>query len=143
MVAKRKTRASLSKSREHQQHFIEEVFDDNLLPDAEELKKLQLLDPDIIEWIKERATSEQQFRHKSYSERIKLVAHYERGNRYINYASLFFSFLLLGGGLFLSYFLIKEGHEVLGTVFTGGILVTIGSLYLSKVKSNNNEKTPS
>lgn len=142
MAAKRKTRASISKSREQQQHFVEETFDDTLLPDAEELKKLKQLDPKIIDWIKARAEAEQAFRQKNFLEKIKLVSRNERGNRYINYASLFFSFLLLGGGLFLSYFLIKEDHEVLGTVFTGGILVTIGSLYLSKVKSNNNEKTP-
>jgi uncharacterized membrane protein len=141
-MAKQSRKAQVSRSKHHQGHIIEEVFDDNLLPDASEIKKLSELDPNIIQWLKERAEKEQEFRHKTFASRVKLVSKTERGLRWINYLGLLCSFLLLGGGMFLSYTLIMNEHEVLGSVFSGVILVPIASIFMSKVKSNNNEKTP-
>jgi uncharacterized membrane protein len=141
-MAKQRRRAHISNSRNHQGQVIEEVFDDNLLPDASEIKKLAELDPDIMNWLKQRAEAEQGFRHKAYNNRVTIVSKTERGLRWINYFGLFFSFLLLGGGMYLSYVLIIEDHEILGSVFSGFMLLAIGSLFMSKVKSNNNEKTP-
>lgn len=141
-MAKQHRRAQISRSKNHQGHIVEEVFDDNLLPDAAEIKKLSELDPDIIQWLKQRAEKEQDFRHKSFTSRVKLVSRTERGLRWINYCGLLFSFFLLGGGMYLSYILIIEGHEVLGSIFSGLMLFAIASLFMSKVKSNNNEKTP-
>lgn len=141
-MAKQHRRAHISRSKNSQGHIVEEIFDDNLLPDAREIKALVELDPDIVQWLKQRAEKEQDFRHKSYTNRVKLVAKTEKGLRWINYLGLFFSFLLLGGGMYLSYTLIINEHEVLGSIFTGSVLIAIASIFMSKVKSNNNERTP-
>ena len=141
-MAKQSRRAHISKSSDHQGQTIEEVFDDNLLPDATEIQKLAELDASIVQWLKERAEKEQEFRHNTFLKKIHLVHKTERGLRWINYLGLLFSFLLLAGGMFQSYTLIKEGHEVLGSIFSGVMLVAVASIFMSKVKSNNNEKTP-
>lgn len=39
----------------YEQH---ESYDDSMLPDASELDKLKALDPNIIDWIKERTAKE-------------------------------------------------------------------------------------
>ena len=44
--------------------------------------------------------------------------------------------------MYLSYTLIIEKHEVIGSIFSGVMLIAIASIFMSKVKSNNNEKTP-
>ena len=54
-MAKQSRKAQLTRSNTHQGHTIEEVFDDNLLPDATEIQKLSELDPNIMTWLKERA----------------------------------------------------------------------------------------
>ena len=118
---------------------VEEIFDDNLLPDASDISKLKQLDPDIINWLKSRAEQEQTFRHKYHSRRIRLVERDERGSRWVNYLGMFFSFLLLSGFGYLSYFLISENHEVLGSIFSGAILIAIAQVFLSKVITKNSK----
>jgi len=141
-MAKQRRRAQVSKTKNHQGHYVEETFEDNLLPDASEIEKLSKLDPNIIQWLKSRAEKEQDFRHKTFTKRVNLVSKTERGLRRINYLGLLFSFILLGGGMYLSYTLITEDHEILGSIFSGVMLISIASIFMSKVKSNNNEKTP-
>lgn len=141
-MAKQRRRAQVSQSENHRGHIVEEVFDDNLLPDASEIAKLSQLDPTIIDWLKERAEKEQNFRHTAFENKVDLVSKNEKGNRWINYLGLICSFFLLGGGMFLSYTLIVNNHEILGSVFSGVMLISIASIFMSKVKSNNNEKTP-
>lgn len=45
------------------QHENLETFDDNLLPEATEIKELFELDRTILSWLKNRAEKEQDFRH--------------------------------------------------------------------------------
>ena len=141
-MAKGRRKAQITQSRGQRGHMVEEVFDDSLLPDASEIQKLSVIDPNIMTWLKERAEKEQNFRHSAFSTKLNLVSKTEKGLRWINYLGLFFSFILLGGGMFLSYILIKEKHEIIGTIFSGVMLVAIASIFMSKVKSNNNETTP-
>ena len=141
-MAKGRRKAQMTQSKGHRGQMVEEVFDDNLLPDATEIQKLANIDPNIMIWLKERAEKEQDFRHSAFSSKVTLVSKTEKGLRWINYLGLFFSFILLAGGMFLSYFLIKEEHEIIGTIFSGIMLVAIASIFMSKVRSNNNETTP-
>ncbi|CAA0154726.1 hypothetical protein [Tenacibaculum maritimum] len=141
-MAKQKRKAQVTQGDGRKDHLIEETFDDSLLPDASEIEKLSQIDPEIINWLKSRAEKEQEFRHKTFNKKFNLVEKNENGLRWINYLGLILSFFLLAGGMFLSYTLIKENHEILGSAFTGLMLVAIASIFMSKVKSNNNEPTP-
>ncbi|WZL89773.1 hypothetical protein VS868_03275 [Salinimicrobium sp. 3283s] len=137
-MAKQRRRAHLQKGHngEHQGH-IEETFDDSLLPDAAEIKRLQQIDPNMITWLKERAEKEQEFRHEFTREKLGMIKSTEKGERRVNYLGLICSFLLLGGGMFISYLLITGGFEIIGSIFSGTTLVAIASIYMRKVRSSN------
>ena len=135
-MAKQRRKAQITKKQGQLGHIYEEIVDDNLLPDADEISKLSKIDPEIMQWLKERAEKEQEFRQKAFMERLELVKKNERGSRWINYAGLLFSFLLLGGGMYSSYLLIMAGHTLVGTLFSGVVLITVASMFLSKVRGN-------
>lgn len=141
-MGRQRRKAQLMKKQGQVGHYYEEEVDDNLLPDAEEIAKLSEIDPNIMQWLKDRAEKEQDFRQKVFIEKLKLVKKNERGSRWINYAGLLFSFLLLGGGMYSSYMLIMADHTLVGTLFTGVVLITVASMFLSKVKGNGNNGQP-
>lgn len=141
-MAKQQRKAQLTKTDNHQGQTIEETFDDNLLPDASEIEKLKELDPNIVDWLKARAEKEQDFRHNAYNERLKIVSKSEFGIRTVNYLGIIFSFFILLAGMFVSYNLIVNDYQIVGSIFTGIMLISVIAIFMSKVKSNNNEKTP-
>jgi uncharacterized membrane protein len=100
------------------------IVDDNLLPPAEELEKLNQIDTSIIPWIMQRTEKEQETRLHFNRENIRL-AHRNMG---ITQASLWLAFILAVSILFLGGLFIYLGKEVAGTIFGGvGILVIIQS----------------
>ena len=54
-MAKQQTRHQVVKNQQGQGVLVEEVLDDNLLPDATEIEKLYKLDNNILEWLKQTA----------------------------------------------------------------------------------------
>lgn len=139
-MAKQQRKQQIVKSEHGQGHMVEEILDDNLLPDATEIERLQSLDPDIMNWLKSSAEKEQAFRHKTYQERIDIVKKADKGDRIINILGLVFSFIIVLSGMLFSAYLINEGHEVLGSIFAGGLILSIISLFLSKVKKQSNKE---
>lgn len=139
-MAKQQRKQQIVRGEHGQGHLVEEIFDDNLLPDASEIEKLQALDPKIMEWLKSSAEREQNFRHSVYTERLNLVKRADRGDRWVNILGLIFSFIIVLSGMVFSAFLIYEGHEVLGSIFAGGLIISIISLFLSKVKKQNGDE---
>lgn len=120
-----------------QGHLIEQTFNDNLLPEASEIEHLQRLDPNIMEWLKQTAQKEQEFRHESYKSRLEIIKTSSKGDRQVNRLGLLFSFLIVVLGMLFSAFLIDKQHEILGSIFAGGLILSIVSLFLSKVKQQN------
>lgn len=70
-----------------------------------------------------------------------MVADVEKGDRTVNYIALVASFLVLIAAMSLSAFLIYRNQVITGTIFAGAAIAFIVSMHLSKVKSNNKEKT--
>jgi len=139
-MARQSRKHQVVKSRQGQGQITEEVFDDNLLPDASEIEKLHKIDPNILEWLKKNAEQEQKFRHLAYTKRLELVGKNEKGDRQINRMSLIFSFIILLLGLLFSAFLIHEDHNLLGSIFGGGILIAVVSSFLKKVVHSRETK---
>lgn len=140
-MAKQQRRQQLVRNQQGQQgHMVEEVFDDNLLPDAAEIEKLYAIDPHILEWLKQSADKEQAFRHEAFKMKTDLVKSNEKGIRRVNSMGLIFSFILTLASMGFSSWLIYCDHEILGSVFGGGIILSIIGAFLSKVivnKQNN------
>ena len=133
-MAKQQRRQQLVRNQQGQQgHMVEEVFDDNLLPDAAEIEKLYAIDPHILDWLKQSADKEQAFRHKAFETKTDLVRNNERGLRKVNTMGLVFSFILTLAAMGFSSWLIFCDHEILGSIFGGGVIIAIISAFLSKV----------
>lgn len=114
------------------------VYDDNLLPAADELCKLSTLDPDIVPWVKKRTEIEQNARIKFNLRRTALAFREINYSAFITFVGLVFSVAIIAGVFYLSYDLIINGHENAGMIFGGGdvigILMVINKFKLRKDK---------
>lgn len=123
-----------------------ETVDDNPLPDAEEIIKLNAIDPEILPWLKSRAGQEQDFRHEAHMERIHIVAANEQNTRVLNTLGLCFAFIIFLCGMAFSAYLISKDHTITGTVFCGATLVSGASLFINRMSSQKKQEgsnTPS
>jgi len=140
-MAKKKRDTKLVRKGNQSGIQIQEEIDDSLLPSPEELQKYKELDENIINWLKERAEKEQNFRHKFNLERLKLTGKHIKNEALINTLGLIFAFVIMVLSLPISAYLILNGHTIVGSILGGATLLTVITAFLSKVKSNNNEKT--
>lgn len=134
-MAKQQKKQQVVKNQQGQGLLIEEVLDDNLLPDATEIEKLHRIDNNILEWLKQTAEKEQEFRHQTFAKKLKIAEDTERGIRQISKLGIIFSFIIVVLGMFFSGFLIYIGQTVIGTIFAGGIILSIVSAFLRKVNA--------
>ena len=114
------------------------ISDDSLLPSAEELQKFNAISPDIVPWIMARTEMEQDARLKFTDERINLAKNESSHTHWFDFIALFMAFIIVAAFLFLSYLLIQNGSEVVGTIFAGATMALIVSYFL-KGKMNTRE----
>ncbi len=117
-----------------------EVFDDNLLPEALEIERLKLLDPDIMFWLKSRGEREQDFRHKAYLNKLSILKFDMRSTRMLNVLGLCFAFLIFCIGMGFSYFLLMQGKQLEGTLFGGSTLFLGITLFITRSLPPKNKK---
>ena len=104
--------------------------DNNLLPSADELSKLNSVDPSIITWIKERTAKEQDARIRFNDGRIDMAkGEYRYVHRY-NFTALFMAFIIVILFLGFAAYLILHDKETIGTIFAGGTMALIVSYFL-------------
>ena len=133
-MAKRREKHEVLESQQGQGYVVERAFDDSLLPEASEIEKLYKLDSHILEFLKETAEKEQNFRHQAFQKKLEIAEKVERGSRQISKMGITFSFIIVLAGMVFSTFLIYIGQIVVGTVFAGGIIISIVTAFLKKVK---------
>lgn len=135
--SRRSTRLK-DKNNEIEQH---EFHDDNILPSADELHKLELVKSGITDWIMERSEKEQDFRHAAFNNRTGLIKDNIKKEYIINLLGLILCFLILSGGLLGGFELIMKGKEISGSVFVGGdIAVAAGLLYNYNKRMTSKDK---
>jgi len=113
------------------------VYDDSLLPSAEELSKLKEINPDIVGWIMERASIEQEARHSQNKERLNIYKYEFRGIRRYNISALIFAFVIIIAGLSFSTFLINNSMNVIGTIFAGSTLIMAVNAFIQASKKKS------
>lgn len=101
------------------------VYDDSLLPAADELSKLNAIDPDIVPWIKKRTEIEQDARIKFNLRRTALAFREVNYSAILTFAGLLLCVVVIAGIFYLSYNLIMKGHDTAGMIFGGGDVVGI------------------
>lgn len=107
------------------------IVDDNLLPSADELAKLNGISEDIIPWIMARTENEQDARIKFNEDRMRLSEKDLKFAHKYNMLALVMAFLIVLLFLSASFYLIISGKEVIGTIFAGGTIVGIVSYFLN------------
>jgi len=140
-MARKKTRAGVRRRQGSQEIRIEHTEDDNILPDIGDLERLEIIKPGATDWFFDKAAKEQDHRHKKELKAMESLDSTNRGIMRVNFLGISFAFLFMIAGLAASYSLIMNDKEVIG-IFAGGLLITICGMFLSKVKSNNDEVTP-
>jgi uncharacterized membrane protein len=113
------------------------IIDDNLLPSANELAKINNISSDLIKWIQEKTGLEQSERHNFNRERIRLTDENLKGTRRYNMMALCFAFLSIILCVGFSTFLIIKNKSIEGTVL-GGVTITIIAYYFIKASTNRN-----
>ncbi|MCM1301943.1 MAG: hypothetical protein NC226_09500 [Bacteroides cellulosilyticus] len=93
------------------------VYDDNLLPATDELAKLHAIDPDIVNWIKDRTIIEQDARIDFNNKRIAIASREVNLSAILTGGALLLYILVISAFFYLSYNLIIKGYTVAGTVF--------------------------
>ena len=139
---------TLSKKQTHVQHSNgkgvqqeqTEIFDDNLLPDATEIQALHELDPNILDWLKERAKVEQEFRHQAHNKRTAIIEKNVTSENTLNILGVTFAFLIIMAGMAFSTFLIIKGQVITGTIFSGATILYAAALFVKKRNSEQNPK---
>lgn len=126
----RQIKAAKNKDLQRVEHT--EVFDDNLLPDAGEIERLNELDPTIMAWLKERAAKEQDFRHDFSNRQLKVGNNHSRRDHNTTRCALVIYFSLVAACIVFSYFLIKDGKDIQGTIFGGTAAVLAFAVLLTR-----------
>ena len=110
------------------------TIDDNFLPTPYDLEQYKIVDPRIVDFFIEASKKEQNHRH--WTERLKLRALNREGKNIgmVNFLGMLFAFLVMLGGLFFSFYLIRENKEITGTIFAGATIISAAALFLGKVK---------
>jgi uncharacterized membrane protein len=105
------------------------VVDDSLLPTAEELAKLQQLDPNIMDWMKERCSIEQNAKIEFNKDRVRLTKKDMGWFHFNNFMSMVFVFFVAIVGLVMSYILITKDYTVVGSIFgASGLAIMLFSM---------------
>lgn len=115
------------------------IYDDSLLPPAEELVKLNSVSADIVPWIMHRTEIEQNARIKFNENRMELAKKDFKNTHRYDLIALFMAFVIVIGLIIFSFYLILNNKDVLGTVFAGGTMALIVSYFL-KTKNIRDRK---
>jgi len=130
---KKQNKAHLSDDRA-QSLSIEEntYFDDSILPSSEELIKLKDVKDDGIDWLFKRIEVEQNARIKFNNDRINLEKKDLNQWFSLNLISMLIAFIIIIGGGFFSFYMLKTGMKLEGTLFAGATIVLAASIFLRK-----------
>ena len=118
-----------------------ESIDDSLLPDSQELTKLKELDPNIMDWIKERASKEQDARLEFDRRKISLLENNSKRSHYVDFFTISCAFLIILACMVFSYFLLEKGQSITSTIFAGITIILAANSFLNFRKKTNT--TPS
>lgn len=116
------------------------IYDDSLLPPAEELAKLKELDPNAIEWIKERTEIEQDARIQFNKDKIRLMDK-DMSHIFIqNIVCIAVAFFIILSAMGISAYFICRGLKIEGTIFGGSSLVIAAMIFIRWSKNSKDDK---
>lgn len=108
------------------------VYDDALIPSAEEMEHYKAIDPGFVQWFMDNGTREQKARHADYNERYRLM-HRSILSNDIFMVLLFVAFLVF---VCLSTYLIINDKRIEGSIFAIASFASILTLVLRDKRAN-------
>lgn len=112
------------------------VYDDSLLPPADELKKINDISKDVLPWLMKRSEIEQNARIRFNDERIGLAKSEMSHNHKYSFVSLIMAFFIVIISFGISLYLIISGKDIVGSIFAGATVVLIISYFLKAKKKD-------
>ena len=106
------------------------VYDDSLLPPAEELARLKEIDPGLINWILKRTEIEQDARIKFNMDKIGLM---KKDMNQVTAQNVFLVscvFIMLLAAISLSAYFVYSGKDVTGTIFGGSSILLAAVIFV-------------
>lgn len=114
-------------------------FDDSLLPDAVELGRLKELDPNVVDWVKDRTAIEQDARIDLNKRKVAIIEKDQIYRYNIDRIALVFAFLIVVFAMGISGFLIYMGQVITGSIFAGATIILAANAFL-KFRKNLPER---
>ena len=111
------------------------VYDNSLLPVADELERLVAIDIELLEWLKKRAEIEQDTRTAFNNNRIQEYRAQGKRTYVFNMVSLFMAFIIVAGGGIASVLLALKGLSLEGSILGGVTLVAAAGIFLKRNKN--------
>ncbi len=106
-------------------------FDDNPLPDAEELARYQKIDPEIVSWLIYATEKEQDHRHRAELLRLREVRSIHNRLFAVDFIRVCCAFIIVLSGMGFSYILIREQRILPGSVFAGATMLSAVAMFLN------------
>jgi len=119
-----------------------EDVDDNFLPKATEIAALNEINSDVLPWLMAMSEREQKFRHENHFKRIEITNNHNQREHNTARCALLIYFVLVISCVLASYVLVREGHNLQGSLF-GGTAVVLGLAVLIARSPNKQPKQDS
>lgn len=113
-----------------------EFIDDGILPDSHELKRYNEIGPDVVRFIMERTSIEQEYRHKFSLSNFEEKKHNNRRSYNVTMSGLFCGATIILVTLLVSAFLIMNGFPIIGSVFAGTSIFSSIFMFVNKGKGH-------
>ena len=101
------------------------IYDDSLLPPSEELSKLKEVDANIIQWLMDRATKEQDARIKFNEDKLILTERRVKSAHVRSMTGMILLFIIILVGFGLTALFLYMGIDVGATIFGGCSFVSL------------------
>ncbi|NBB32097.1 hypothetical protein, partial [Cellulophaga sp. BC115SP] len=95
----------------------QENYEDNLLPEAQELAKLKEVDPTLLPWLISRIEKEQDGRLSFNERQITLLEEETKRNYRLTSTSLYLAFFIALAGMGFSAYLVYSNLPIAGSIF--------------------------
>jgi uncharacterized membrane protein len=118
----------------------QENYEENLLPEAQELAKLKDVDPTLLPWLISRLEKEQDARLSFNDRQVSLLEKETQRNYTLTSTSLWLAFSVALTGMGFSAYLVANDLAIAGTIFAGVTLLSVVTAFLNFRKANTEDK---
>lgn len=111
------------------------TIDDNLLPSPDELRVYKEIDPNIVNFLIEVASKEQNHRHEIDNQKVEIIKSNEKRDYFLNIWGMFFAFMAIVVLVALSAWALYLDRAWFAGFFGVSAMITIVSIFATRRKA--------